>query len=236
MNRIFVAALAAASILACTLAAAAADIPVKAVSRGNFGPYPSQGCGLYYGLSATGAAAPMKDAPVGATALGGTLGALLGYTCDNVSSFWFVEGGVGAQAISSENGLGLSGPVAISQRVGFGGPINNLLSLLPGLSLLSVPSVPALPNGVTAGPQRGYFYAGLTESDVSASYMLSTGRAWIITPEFGVGMLSRLSNNVVVDTWAGVTYQTNGICIGGSLIGGCPKTGTGAKFGVALKY
>jgi len=226
----------AGAILAGLLSSAlAADLPVKA-PRGFLDSYPSGGCGAYYGIVTEGSASPVANSPVGATALGGSIGGTFGYTCDRGSTFWFAEVIVAFQNLNGgTNGFSLSGPVHIEQRIAFGGPINQFLSILPNLNFPAVPSIPALPNGVTAGPQRGYVYASLNQDDISVSYLgLSTGKAWLVSPGVGIGLLSRLSNGVVVDTWGGLKLQSNSICFSGGVQ--CPKFSNGAQVGVSLKY
>lgn len=232
MKKLIIAAGLAASMLSSALAA---DLPVKA-RPDLFGPYPEGRCGLYYGVTTIGSAAPIANGPVGATALGGSIGGTIGYTCDRGATFWFAEGIAGFQNLNGgTQGFSMSGPVHLQQRLAFGGPINQLLSLLPNLSFPAVPSIPALPNGVTAGPAKGYIYAALNEDDISVSYLgINSGKAWLVSPELGVGMLTRLSNAVVVDTWAGVKMQSNAICLAGGIQ--CPKISNGVVVGLSLKY
>ena len=199
------------------------------------GPYPTNGCGFYYGVDAMTSAAPITGAPVGATAIGGDLGGLLGYTCTSGATFWFAEVMADFQNLNgSQNGLALTGPAHLEQRVGFGSPLNGLLPSLPGVNLQTPPPIPGLPAGVTAGSPAGYVYAAINEDDISATFGLSTARDWLISPEFGVGMKTHLSNNAEVDTWAGVKLESNGLCLGAG--GGCPKLSAGPVAGVAFEY
>lgn len=216
--------------------AAAADVPLpKAAPSLNFQPYPTNGCGFYYGVNALGSASPIANATPGATALGGDIGGTIGYTCATSASstFWFAEAMGDFQNLNGNgSGFSLSGPAHFEERFAFGGPINQMLNFLPNLNLPAVPSLPAL-NGITAGPSAGYIYAALNEDDVSATFGNSTGRDWIISPEVGVGMLSRLSNNVVADVWAGARLQSQKVCVGGF---SCPALSTGLVTGLAFKY
>ena len=132
----------------------------------------------------------------------------------------------------SVNGIALSGPLVLIQRAGAGSPINSLFN--PFGNTLSLPSLPALPNGVTYGPANGYFFAGVVEQDISAQVGLDQhNKQWLIAPLLGVGLLSRLSDGVVVDTWAGWQMNSNSICPG---ITGCGKLGNGGRVGVSFKY
>lgn len=220
--------------LALTSSAWAADLATKAHNF-QINPYPTNGCGAYYGVNAMGSASPIANATPGATALGGDIGGTIGYTCaTSASTFWFAEAMADFQNLNGSGpGFSLTGPAHFEERFAFGGPINQMLNVLPNLNIPSVPSLPGLPNGITAGPSNGYIYAAINEDDVSATFGASTGRDWIISPEFGVGLLSRLSNNVVADAWVGARLQTGKVCVGGF---SCPALSNGVVTGIAFKY
>ena len=214
-----------------TPAPAAVVIPVKAPAGG----YPTMS-GFYWGLNAMGAENPINNGPVGAQVVQGDIGLTLGYTwAVSQANFTFVEAlGDWANLNGTQNGLALTGPLHFEERVGFGGPIGSMLNLLPNLNFPAVPSLPVIPTGVTAAAGNPYLYAALHEQDISASFIgVSNGHEWIINPEVGIGMLTRLSNNVVIDTWAGLRMGSNSFCIGPV---GCPKEETGASVGLAAKY
>ncbi len=224
----------AAVLSAFAMPAVAADMAVKGLRP--IGPYPTTGCGAYYGIDALASASTVKNAPVGDTVIGGDIGGSFGYTCaTSPSSFWFVEVIADFQNLNgSQNGLALTGPAHLEQRAGFGGPLNAMLpSLFPNLNLPAVPSLPVLPAGVTAGTANGYIYAAINEDDISAKFGNTANRQWIITPEAGLGMLTRLSNNVVADVWAGMKLESQAICLGNVT---CPKIDKGFVTGVAFKY
>lgn len=226
---------------ASSIAASSADIVRKAPVL-DVG-YPT-GCGLYYGIATEGSAQPLKDGPVQATALSGSLGGVLGYTCPfkGGTSFWFAEVTAGAQAFNGGgNGLGMTAPIHVKERIGIGGPLSGMLGLLsiPAISdLPALPSIPNLPAGVTAGAARAYVYAALNQDDISATFGPGSGRTWVLTPEAGVGMLTRLSNNVVIDVYAGAKFSGNSVCFGAAGVGniGCARPGTGFTTGLILKY
>lgn len=222
------------ALVALAAPAYAADMPVKALRP--LGPYPVTGCGAYYGIDALGSASTVKNAPVGDTVIAGDIGGSFGYTCaTSPSSFWFIEVLADFQNLNgTQNGLAMTGPIHIEERAGFGGPLNAMLpSLFPNLNLPAVPSLPILPAGVTQGPANGYIYVAINEDDISAKFGNAANRQWIITPEAGVGMLSRLSNNVVADVWAGFKFESQAICVGNVA---CPKIDKGFVTGVAFKY
>jgi len=211
-------------------AAFGADLPTKAPL---FGAYPTTRCGLYYGVGTGGSAVAVNGGVVGDRIVQGELDALVGYTCPfGQSAFWFIEGSVGYDNINGAvNGLALSGPLVLIQRAGAGSPVNNWFN--PFGNQLALPSLPTLPNGVTAGPANGYFFAGLVEQDISVQVGLDQhNKVWLVAPLVGVGLLSRFSDGVVVDTWAGWQLNSQSFCAGGS----CGKMGNGGRVGVSFKY
>ena len=238
MKRILLAALLASAPIG---AASAADLPVKALPR----TIPLSGCGLYMGLGTSGVAGVVKDSPVpGASIVQGELGVNIGYTCTTgtAGGFWFVEGQANwVNANGATNGLSLSGPIDLFQRVGVGAPmITQFFSVIPGLGGLQPPGLPILPVGVTAGPAVPYLYAGVHEQDISAQFILGDGttlgsnREWMVAPEIGIGMWTRLSNSVIADVYAGYKIQTTGVCLGFTSI--CPALGNSWTAGVRFDF
>jgi hypothetical protein len=226
----FAAALAAFIVSAPALAA---DIPTKAPSL--LGGYPTTRCGFYYGIGTGGSAGAVDGAVVGTQIVQGDLDAMVGYTCPFLSSaFWFVEASAGYSNLNGNvNGLALSGPLIFIQRAGAGSPINKLFN--PFSASLSLPSLPALPNGVTAGPANGYFFAGLVEQDITAQVAPGQHtKQWVIAPIVGLGLLTRLNDGVVVDTWAGWQMNSQSFCPNGN--GACAKLGNTGRVGVSFKY
>jgi hypothetical protein len=216
-------------------AAYAADLPTKAPNIFTSG-YPTK-CGGYYGIGTGGNAGAVNGAAVGTQIVQGDLDALIGYTCPFAgNAFWFVEAQGGFSNLNGgSNGLALTGPAMFIERAGVGSPIQQYLSgILPNLNLPALPSIPAL-SGVTAnaGPQS-YLFAGLVEQDISAQILgAPSGHDWIIAPMIGAGLLTRYSNNMVVDTWAGWQMNaTQSVCTGM----GCVKPGNMARVGISLKY
>jgi len=160
----------------------------------------------------------------------------VGYTCPFAgNAFWFVEGQFGFSNLNgSSNGLALSGPLVAIERAGVGSPIQQYLSgILPNLNVPAVPSTPSF-GGVTPSSPQSYLFAGLVEQDIGAQIGLVSGHQWVIAPMIGVGMLTRYSNQMVVDTWAGWQMNSNSFCPGGGTV--CGKLGNMARVGVSLKY
>jgi opacity protein-like surface antigen len=224
--------------IALMVSAFAADLPIKAPQQ-VFGPYPVNGCGLYYGINSMGSANAIAGGPVGGQIVQGDIGLTLGYTCalSPNGSFWFVEGNFDwANLNGSQNGFSMTGPLHLQQRAAFGSPLNSLLSqIFPVTNSLAVPPLPVLPNGITAGPGAAYAFVALDEQDISASFGLKSNRDWMISPGFGIGMLYRLSNNVVADVSVMYKMQTNAVCLGGAG-STCPALGQGVQAGLAFKW
>lgn len=219
--------------LAVLSPALAADMSVKAapVSKG----YPTTKCGFFYGVGTGGSAGAVEGATIGTQIVQGDLDAMIGYTCPFLeNSFWFAEASFGYTNINgSVNGLALSGPLIFTQRFGAGSPINALFN--PFANSLSLPSLPALPNGVTTGPANGYFFAGAVEQDITAQIAVnSSTKQWVIAPLVGFGLLTRVSNGVVIDTWAGWQMNSQSFCPNGGST--CGRLGNAARVGVAFKY
>ena len=228
--------------LALSLGSAqAADLPRSPdlLTKATAG-YPT-GCGIYFGIGTVGTAAPVKDAGVGVSVIGGSIDADIGYSCpigNTPGSFWFIEGIAGAQNLNgSTNGLGLTGPIHLEQRVGVGGPLLAFIpTIIPGFGNFSTPSLPLLPAGVTQGTAYPYMYAALNEDDISASFGLASNREWLVAPEVGMGFKTRLSNNVVADVWGGAKLESNSMCLGPGGSAMCPRLGMGAVAGVKFDY
>lgn len=188
----------------------AADLQLKSPNR--WLAYPP-GCGLYYGGAFSGSAGGgSTDQISGTQVLAGDLGVVLGYTCPiGTGSFWFVENIASLSKVNGADqaaGLSLAGAASFEQRVAIGAPwsiVQQLTAAIPSLGGVSVPSVPVLPTGISAGPVNPYVFLGLNERDVSASLGLAVGRSWVVSGEVGFGTLTRLSNGMVIDGW--VKYQ-----------------------------
>jgi hypothetical protein len=235
MRKLFLAS-AIASLLAVSSIAQGADI-AKA-KPGLFSGYLAGQCGMYFGLNTMGGAGSISGGPPGASIIQGDVGITLGYGCPfgtTVGNFWFVEGNFDwANLNGSQNGLSLTGPLHFEQRAGVGSPLSSMLNLFPSLtSGLSVPSLPALPAGVTQGPQYPFIFVSLHEQDVSASFGLAQNRDWLISPGLGIGLESRLSNGVVADVTAQWVMQSSGLSVGPQQ---SIKLGNAAVVGFTLKY
>ena len=215
--------------------ATAADLPTKAISS-LYSGYPTK-CGYYFGVGTGGNAGSVNGAAVGTQIVQGDIDA----SPSAIPVRWAGTAATGSRmacstlptstAASSTNGLALSGPGIFIERAGVGSPINALLgSLFPASNSVSLPSIPLLPAGITQSPGNGYMFAGVVEQDIGAQIGLLSGHQWVIAPIVGLGLLTRLSNNVMVDTWAGWQMNSNSFCPGGGT--SCAKLGNMARVGV----
>lgn len=211
------------------------NLPLKAINTALTSGYPTK-CGAYYGIGTGGNAGAVNGGAVGTQIVQGDLDVLVGYTCPFAgNAFWFVEGQSGFSNLNgSSNGLALSGPGLFMERVGVGSPIQQYLSgVLPNLNLPAMPSLPATPGATPSTAPQSYLFAGLVEQDFSAQVGAASGHDWVLAPIIGAGLLTRYSNNMVIDTWAGWQLNaTNSVCFGG----GCVKPANMARVGLSLKY
>lgn len=215
-------------------AAVAAD-NLKAIGNALTAGYPTR-CGAYYGLGTGGNAGAVNGAPAGTQVVQGDLDVIVGYTCPfAANAFWFVEASGGFSNLNgSSNGFSLSGPGVFIERAGIGSPINNILNILPSFNFPSVPALPALPAGIVASPGNAYVFTGLVEQDFGVLTAAASGHNWVLSPMLGAGILTRLSNNVMLDTWAGWQMNAqNSVCLG---TGQCVKPGDMVRVGTSLKY
>ena len=225
-----------AGTVAISATAQAADFATKAITSQLTAGYPTR-CGIYYGIGTGGNAGAVNGAAVGTQIVQGDIDAIVGYTCPfAVNAFWFVEGQGGFSNLNgATNGFALSGPGLFIERAGAGSPINSLLgSILPASTNPALPSIPLLPAGITSRPGNGYAFAGLVEQDIGAQIGVFSGHQWVVAPLVVLGLLTRLSNNVMVDTWAGWQMNSQSFCPGGGTT--CARLGNQARVGVAFKY
>src|SRR5262249_2680462 len=151
-------------------------------------------------------------------------------------SFWFAEA---IFSVSRVNGgasgiTSISGSFSSEQRFAVGtswANVQNVISAIPGLSGLAVPSLGSLPGGLTAGPSHFYVGAGVNERDISLllTPTQQLGTNWLIAPEIVLGQLNRLSNGMVLDTW--LKYQPQSTTLQLPFTGQNYRTGDFIGFG-----
>jgi len=236
MRRSVLAMLATVALTTAALGQTVAKAPALTPTPG----YPSK-CGWYVGVDAEGVAGPVNGGAPGTIATGGDIGLLGGYACQFGGIPWFVEGLFDFQNLNAaSNGFSLNGPAHFEQRIGVQVPVLQFLPVLGFPSTGTPPNLPVLPPGVTvAGTPASYAYGAVDEDDISTQVGLATAHAFLVSPEFGAGLLTplKLSNGwaAVADTWAGVELESNSVCVGvASAV--CPKLNTRYKAGVSFKF
>lgn len=200
--------------------------------------YAAGRCGIYFGFNTMGVAGAVNNGIPGASIVQGDIGATIGYGCpigNAPGSFWFVEGNFDfANLNGNAAGLGLTGPAHFEQRVAVGGPLSNVLALLPSSPFggLAVPSVPLCPANVTCGQQYPFVFASLHEQDISGQLGLEKNREWLFSPGIGTGLESRWSNGVVLDVWAEFKLDSTALTLGPQKV----SLGQAAIAGITFKY
>jgi hypothetical protein len=242
-----VVAIAATTLMAMLLMtnpASAADVATKAPAANLFAkPYTLTSCGAYFGVNSIGSNSSISGPSVaaGTQVVQGGIGGQVGYGCpinSATGSFWFAELMVDATNLNgSTNGLALNGPAEFTERFGAGTPINSILSMIvPASANTAIPSLPTLPNGITAGAANPYLFVALHQKDISASNGLSSNREWLMSYGVGVGVRYLLSNALVADVFAEYQANTDTLCVGPVGSASCVKPGQGAMVGIAFDY
>lgn len=226
--------------------ALAADLPVlkKAAAPATvFDGYPYNGSGFYWGLNTFGEAADIGSAtPAGngpkVFAVGAAAGVVAGYVWGRGTTFYAVEGMANYSTIGTNGTCDPAVPCVLNarwsfeQRVKFGGPIANMLSFLPDLSTV-FPALPAIPAGSSNPLTHPYVMAGLHEDDVSAEFGLAAAHKWRIQPSVGVGVLSQMSQGIVMDVWAEYIMPVGSFTVAPGMT---VDSGKKARVGLSILY
>jgi len=235
--------------LALASSAQAADIPKKAPLPPTRVLTSYAGSGFYFGLgtfgevdraNVTGTAGQAMSADIAGGALSGTIGYMWGdgttWKAVDVSAEWFNIGGSNVQ--------GNLIPASVNSQFGFterfliGGPLASVLNLLPNLSTV----FPVLPQPTVAvvGNVHPYLFAAAHEKDISASYLMATGKVWRVQAGLGVGAKQQLGANpaVTVDYYAEYLIPASAVTLGnvGGAVTGAANVGGGARVGMTLEY
>lgn len=234
-------------ILAAVLAAisfapaSAADLPTKA--RPFAAPQLSNGyngSGWYFGVWADGGVGSVNGTVPGVNANGltsttGSIGGLIGYNWAPVGSpvTYFGEVKIGYQNLNGNQvGLSFTGPLTGDVVLAVGAPLAQIMAFFPSFNLPALPTFP-LPAGVTAVNSHGYIGFDGHFYDATLAYALTSGHEWVFQPGVKIGMLTQLSNNLVVDTGVGIFAGGNSVCIGPAL---CAQPGTTIIASLELKF
>lgn len=222
-------------------AAMGADLPVKAtpLTAAHFSNGYS-GSGWYFGVWADGGAGSVNGTVPGVNANGltsttGSIGGLVGYNWAPAGSpvTYFGEVKLGYQNLNGNQvGLSFSGPLTADVVLAVGAPLAQILSIFPNFNLPALPTF-QLPAGVTAVNSHGYIGFDGHFYDASLGFGLVRNSEWIFQPGVKVGMLTQLSNNLVVDTGVGIFAGGNSVCIGPAM---CAQPGTTVIASVELKF
>ena len=137
------------------------------------------------------------------------------------NAFWFTEIQGGISGLNGSQPTVSRFPVPASS-------LNALASDRPSMPCLdqlvlgqqvSAPS-PALDPASSRGhyrpvPANAYLFGGVVEQDIGAQIgaLSWSGHQWVVAPIIGLGaLLTRASNNVMIDTWAGWQMNSNSFC------------------------
>jgi hypothetical protein len=219
--------------------ARAADMPLKALPAVPALAYPAAS-GIFFGANATvdaGTATTVQG--VASTALyGGDVGLSVGYTAPiaALNSFYFVEAMFDASAIQSGSNsaaaiLNVKRSADFEQRFAIGVPVTTMNRLLALLGVSDgLPSLPAAPTQINP-----YVFLSTHEQDVSLQMGNSIGKNWAFSWGAGGGLLNRMPNGWVIDTWLEYRNSTDAFLIGPTpaVFG---KVGNSVKVGVSVKF
>lgn len=200
----------------------AADMPTKATPPTLFGG-PYNGSGMYMGVEAGGGAssADVKGIPgvnpASLVSAQGLAGVIIGYSTPmlNNQRYGFLEADIGWNNINGNTqGFSVSGPVTIQLLAGYGAPASQVMSFLPTFGI-TVPTLPLLPQGVTASDMHVYLAGGVDITDVSLNFGATSNRIWQVAPLLAVGMEAAVSTGGVLGARVEEVMQVDGLCIGG---------------------
>ncbi len=196
----------------------AADMPVKAVPSVQFPYYTS---GPYWGIgSFMSATNPTVDGNTAGNlqALGASIGLIGGYRYGGKTFGIDFEGSafynnVGGDTACAAGLCSVGAKFSSIERIKIGTDMQTIVAIFPSLGL---PNLPSVPSGILANvsDQRVYLFGGVDIDDVSASFGLGTGKAWQVSPGFGIGTELLLKNLSAVDIWAGYFNPSDGFSVG----------------------
>lgn len=216
--------LAGVALALCTGSAFAADLmPLKApVVKSVVYPYTTSGwyggVTTYMSVQSVNVNTPVPGANGSLTANGGSIGGVFGYSIPimggaefaalEASAAWQNLGGQSTSAIS------FSGPARLELLAKVGMPFAQFLADFPTLNLGAIlPTLPAVPAGLTTTNAHIYLGAGFAAEDISATIMnQGTGTAWSLSGVARFGTIWQLTSGAAVDTW--VEYEGSGKAIG----------------------
>jgi hypothetical protein len=237
MKKLLLAALSA--LLATSVFAADLPVKVKPLPPAQFSNG-YNGSGWYFGVWADGGAGSVNGTVPGVNANGltsttGSIGGLVGYNWAPAGSpvTYFGEVKLGYQNLNGNQvGLSFSGPLTGDVVLAVGAPLAQIMAFFPNFNLPALPTF-QLPVGVTAVTSHGYIGFDGHFYDGSLGFGLARNTEWVFQPGAKIGMLTQLSNNLVVDTGVGIFAGGNSVCLGPAL---CAQPGTTVIASVELKF
>ena len=179
---------------------------------------------------------------IASTALyGGDIGVTVGYTAPitRLNSFYFIEGMFDFSTLQSGSGsttaatiLSAQRSADFEQRYAIGVPAATAQKLLSYLGINdAMPSITGLPSQVNP-----YVFASTHEQDVSLQLGNAVGKNWAFSWGLGAGLINKMSNGAVIDTWLEYRNGTDAVFVGptpavSAKIGNSVKVGVSYKFG-----
>lgn len=222
----------------------AADLPLKAARAPALSGYPYDGSGIYWGLGTFGEAEKLNTntgAVRGDTfAAGAAVSVVLGYQWTIGPQKWMaLEGSLNYANTGSDQicpigaSCTISSRLSGSQKLKLGGPVASMLSFLPDLSTV-FPVLPPVPVGQTNPLSHPYVMLVLHEGDDRVNLAGVAGSKVQVRGGLGVGMMTQLSQGMVLDTWAEYTIKSGNTTVVGN--GMAAGSGNVARMGVSVLY
>jgi hypothetical protein len=223
----------AAALVALSVPAMAADMPVKAPPV----PFAYPAGNGWYGIVGTEGGGGTNSLVTNTASV--YLG--LGYAWRPVANspmFSALEGKIGYTNLNgSAPGLSFQGPVDIHVRYLIGVPLDQIAKFIPGTGI-QMPASIILPAGVSALSQNFYMAPGLHISDDSLSFMGKKSNAvWGVAPSFTpAGLQTTLSNGGMIDTYVETRINDNGLCTNTTFSRACGRANLEVMAGLDYKF
>ena len=230
--------IAAALLAALSVPAFAADLSVAPLYKApppTAPAYPYNNSGLYWGVTAFASQTAVNVNAPGATAGqatidGGSIGLLGGWSTpiNKGANFFALEASISAQNINGSaqqtaGVLSIKGPYRVEAIAKVGMPCANITAYFPSISSV-LPTLPAIPSGLSATNCHAYIGGGGAAEDISATLNMvgggsvGSGSEWSASAVGKLGQIWQLTNGSAVETW--IEYESNGKTFG--INGGAP--------------
>jgi hypothetical protein len=233
---------AAAALFVASSQACAADMPVKAPRQPFLTGY-TNNAGFYWGVGTFTEIdqAKVTTGPLDSNlfAVGQALDFTLGYVRGNAAgtAFLAVEASCGWQNVGGTTQVvgvtvaEVRSRLSCEERLKLGGPITNLLNLLPSGGL-PLPALPTLGN--PSGTTHPYLFVGARENKEVATDILGNSRErWAIKGVVGAGMIQQFDTGIAADIYVEWNPEQGGFSLGGP---SKANMGNGYRLGAKLLY